>query len=137
MSLTTHPSQSHPVRRCVETTSLGEQASCVEVRGDLDRLDYDRFLRALLRVVEARQDVVVDLTETTYIDSAGMRAIGLARVAAEAAGRHLAVISPAGSIAARVIEIVGPRELVYVTDGGGPDVRGAGAPARALLGQAA
>lgn len=115
MTLTDYRPSASLAHRCIETSSMGSQASCVEVHGDLDRLDCDAFLRALVGVVAAGKDVVVDLTDTTYIDSAGMHVLRRAQCAAEAAGRHLAVISPPGSIASRVIEIVHLSELVHVS----------------------
>lgn len=87
------------------------EATVVTVRGEVDLLAAPLLtaeLDAILRM-DARP-IAIDLTETTFMDSAGIHALVNAR---QSARRHLAVICGPGPVA-KVLELLGLTEMLNV-----------------------
>jgi anti-anti-sigma factor len=80
----------------------------VVVRGEIDMAVEDRFTAALRDAV-SRADgglVVVDLTQTSFLDSTGIRALVDGLHAANAAGTGFRVVGVSGMVR-RVLEVTG------------------------------
>lgn len=70
----------------------------VALRGDADRATLHVVRDALTDVIAERNgDVVVDLTQTDFIDTAALRVLLRARETLEVSGRHLTLRSPSRS----------------------------------------
>jgi anti-sigma B factor antagonist len=88
----------------------------VEVSGELDLHTADQLTDAVSELLE--QDVTrveVDASGLSFADSAGLRAVLLARVAAEEAGASFGVTKPSAPVA-RLIEMTGLSELVVADE---------------------
>ena len=97
------------------------RAAAVAVPVELDLTIADGLRDALLEVLNAGAlGLVVDMTQTTFCDSAGISAITRAvrRAAAHDATVRLAVVAPA---VLRVLDLVGIDRLIEIY----PDVRAA------------
>lgn len=82
------------------------------LRGDADMATLPTLEAVLIRVVaDHHGDVVVDLAETAFIDTATLRAVLGARDALEGTGRRLTFRSPSRN-AGRLLEIFGLSKLV-------------------------
>lgn len=79
----------------------------VEPRGDVD-LATAQALGSVLReeVAEAPEEVVVDLSETTHLDSSGVAVLLNAQRRLTRVGSRFAVVAPAGA-PRRVLELTG------------------------------
>ena len=88
------------------------------VKGELCLSTVDRLREPLFDAIErAGGNIVVDLTECTFIDSSGLELLALAswRLAAIDARRELIVVSP-GSAVRRVLDLTGMDHIVSVRD---------------------
>lgn len=86
----------------------------VRVVGEVDLCTAPTLERALLRELEMGFDVLLDLSEVSFIDSSGLHAIVSAARQADTDGRKLTVTSPLPAQARRVIEITGLESLLHV-----------------------
>ena len=85
-------------------TDRRDGLTLVQLAGELDKLTSDAVRSELGRSVGAG-DLLVDLTDVTFLDSAGLHVIfRLARAQAEA-GATLGVVVPTTSPVRRVVEI--------------------------------
>ncbi len=82
----------------------------VELRGELDIVSAYDLALALVEV--AGSTVVVDLSGLTFIDSAGISALVMARNRILADGQGELVLSRPGGIIRRALEIVGLGALI-------------------------
>src|SRR5215208_3419361 len=89
------------------TRSDEEGVHVVEPRGDVD-LASAPALSSVLReeVADGPEEVVVDLTETTHLDSTGVAVLLNAQRRLTRAGSRFAVVAPAGP-PRRVLELTG------------------------------
>jgi anti-sigma B factor antagonist len=100
------------VRLSVVIRDLPE-VTIVAVGGELDLLTAPQLASELEPILTADQrHIAIDLTETSFMDSAGIHA--LVNIG-NRAGRHFAVICPAGTVR-RTIELVGLAEPLCVVD---------------------
>ncbi|HUA04609.1 MAG TPA: STAS domain-containing protein [Solirubrobacteraceae bacterium] len=101
-----------PVRLSVTIRDLPE-ATVVAVGGELDLLTAPQLAAELEPVIAAdHRHIAIDLTETTFMDSAGIHAlVNISNLAP----RHFAVICPDGTVR-RTIELVGLAEPLCVVD---------------------
>jgi anti-anti-sigma factor len=76
------------------------------VRGDIDHHDVDRFAQQL-RVCAEAGDVIVDLTDVTYLPSAAVTVMARARQRAAAQGVTVQFVAEHGTIAERVLAMMG------------------------------
>ena len=83
----------------------------VAVTGELDLLSAPQLRTALDALLPAStRHVAIDLTQATFMDSAGVHAV---LDASHRAGGHLAVICPKGPVR-QVIELLGLTEMLNV-----------------------
>lgn len=83
----------------------------VAVTGELDLLSAPQLRTALDALLPANaRHIAIDLTNATFMDSAGVHAV---LDASHRAGGHLAVICPKGPVR-QVIELLGLTELLNV-----------------------
>lgn len=84
--------------------------------GEVDVTAVPLALPALADLVDGARDVVLDLREVTFFDSAGVRLVD--RLAQECSRRHASfhVVAPDGSPARHVLELVGLAAGLAVED---------------------
>jgi anti-anti-sigma factor len=104
--------QTQPFGIQVSPTPAGVVRVCVI--GEVDLCTAPLLEEALVRELDAAPDLLLDLSEVSFIDSSGLHAIVSAARTARASGGTLAVDSPLPSQARRVIEIAGLEELLHV-----------------------
>jgi len=86
---------------------LDDDRHLVAVRGDLDLHTAPELREALIRAIdEGRTRLVVDLTETSYMDSSGLTALVVAHKRVRNRGGQLVVVNVDPSIG-RTFEITG------------------------------
>jgi anti-sigma B factor antagonist len=93
------------------------RTAVVTASGEVDLTNADGLREALLSALDARaRGLVVDMTQTTFLDSAGVTALVRAsrRAAATDATLRLAVTAPA---VLRVLNLVGIDQLIRVYPG--------------------
>ncbi|WP_431676199.1 STAS domain-containing protein [Kitasatospora sp. KL5] len=78
----------------------------VAARGDIDLATAPRLRRVLARALKTHRDVVLDLSEVTFIDCAGLGALVEARNLAGRRGGRL-VLRGAGPCVVRLIRLTG------------------------------
>lgn len=87
-------------------------ATVIALRGEADVAALPVVADALVRVIVHQQgDVIVDLAETEFIDTATLRSLLRAREVLEWGGRRLTLRSPS-RIADRVLAVFGLSHLV-------------------------
>ena len=85
------------------------------VRGEVDISNADGLALELESSVPNRvESLVVDLSETTHLDSAGLRLLYGLKTALEARGQRLALVVPADALIRDVISITGLDAAVAV-----------------------
>jgi anti-sigma B factor antagonist len=93
----------------------GQDASSVQLRGDLDLSSVPQFEQALLRVLEtAPARLTLDLQGLSFLDSCGLRAILTTQRDCEQAGCALTLI--AGEQAKRLFDLTGVSETLPLAD---------------------
>jgi anti-sigma B factor antagonist len=95
------------------------------LRGEIELVSVARMTPALNTLIRSSAAVVIiDLTEVTFLDSAGVAMLMNALRRLEYAGRRLLVVCPRGSVR-RTLEIVGISGLaLYETRAAAVDVAG-------------
>ena len=89
----------------------------VEVNGDLDISNADRFEAVLERVVPgAPGGVVVSLTQATYFDSRGIHALLRFADRLSRNDAQLLVVAPAGTSPRRILDIAKVQQLIPMFD---------------------
>ncbi|MDP1793054.1 MAG: STAS domain-containing protein, partial [Acidimicrobiales bacterium] len=92
------------------TTSAGTDSTVVVVSGEVDAATSDTLRAAIFDVIEGGQtNVVVDMSEVSFIDSSGLRVLIGGYKAADTAGGKLSVGSPSDAVV-RLLEITGQFE---------------------------
>ena len=95
---------------------LPMQAQVVRVRvsGEVDLCTAPELERALVQEIHAAREVLLDLSEVSFIDSSGLHAIVAAAQAARSDGGALVLDSRMPDQARRLFEITGLQSLVAV-----------------------
>ena len=88
---------------------LADGFTYIHAAGELDRSNADRFERRLDQLVRTAIPRILDLSELTYVDSAGLRAISLS---AQRAPMRLVI--PETARIRRTVAISGIGELVAI-----------------------
>ena len=98
------------------TTALGRPA--LRVRGELDIATAPRLAEAVeSQLSQQPQSLVVDLTDTTFLDSSGARTLVAAARRAAAAGVSLEVVCPRANRPVRlVVDLLELQALVPIVE---------------------
>ena len=91
---------------------LSQGGSMISVRGELDLSSVDDLGSALARG-ERGQDLVVDLTRCTFIDSSAIRTLLVGVADLESAGGRVAVVAQSDGVR-RTLEIAGVHERLAI-----------------------
>lgn len=86
-------------------TTQTDGVSMVSVTGEIDLANADAMQAVIARA--ATQTVVLDLTDVTFLDSSGIRAIDRARRGLLSEERSLLVVSPPGTPSAWTLRVAG------------------------------
>jgi anti-sigma B factor antagonist len=98
-------------------SSRDEGSARVDVVGELDVAGGAAFDQAIGRALEdGCREVVVDLAQTTFLDSSGMGALIRAARAVDERGGSMTVLSPPGSEGRVVIEMARIGDIVGLRD---------------------
>jgi anti-anti-sigma factor len=96
----------------VHVQEIAEHVWVVSVRGEYDMANVADIEHAIAEVFDAGSTVLLDLTQTTFIDSSVLNAIVRAhQTAANSATHHLLVIAPRGGAPRRVIDLILPNYI--------------------------
>src|SRR3954454_8865277 len=94
------------VDSAIHTRQHSEHLWIVTLSGEHDIVDAGEVEQAMASVFDAGSTLVLDLTDSTFIDSTIMNAILAAHETAERSGAHkMAVIAPRDSHPRRVLDI--------------------------------
>jgi anti-sigma B factor antagonist len=101
------------------TTVLGRPA--LSVRGELDLATAPQLGEAVASLLSQQpRSIVVDLTETSFLDSSGARQLVLLARSAEAAGAALQVVCPRDNHPVRlVVDLLDLSALVPIVESAG------------------
>jgi stage II sporulation protein AA (anti-sigma F factor antagonist) len=89
----------------------------LRLAGEIDMSNSATVERVVRQALESSvQGVVLDLSDTSYLDSAGIRMVFLSARTARAANKRLVLLVPAGSPLRRVLEIAEVPAVVPVHD---------------------
>jgi anti-sigma B factor antagonist len=80
-------------------------------RGEVDMATMAAFERTLDHGIGTNRDLVVDLSELTFIDAAGLRALARAADRVRGEGRRLHLVGPSRSLG-RLLRLVGLGDLI-------------------------
>lgn len=98
------------------TTVNHSETPAVSVHGDLDQLTAPQLIEAVGFAVSGKRDgLIIDLTCTSFLSSAGLKALDFARECSECAGIPYAVVAH-GSATARPLRLVGPTPTIAIFD---------------------
>ena len=119
MSLATLVHSTRPVGGLDVSVSAADGATVLALRGEADIATLPVVVAALACIVADHEgDVVVDLAQTEFIDTATLRALLRAREVLDSDGRQLALRSPS-KIVGRVLAVFGLSDLVGPEGTGG------------------
>ena len=91
---------------------IGALGPCavITMPGEIDVTNSDQTGQALLAALEQAPDVlIIDMSETTFCDSAGVQAIVAAHRQAAATGKQLRLVAPAVE---RILTLVGLADVI-------------------------
>jgi anti-anti-sigma factor len=90
---------------------------CARVAGEIDTSNAERVLEDVLRGVSTTgPGLVLDLTDTRYIDSSGVHALFDATKHLAAMQQELRIVVPSDSLIVEVLRVTGLVDLVAVDD---------------------
>jgi anti-sigma B factor antagonist len=86
----------------------------VVVRGELDLFAAPELKEAIAQALAAEsRDLIVDLTQTVFIDSSGLSALMLAMKRAHSLGGRLVVVDAGGSVS-RTFRVAGVDQILTI-----------------------
>ncbi|HJP65099.1 MAG TPA: STAS domain-containing protein [Actinomycetota bacterium] len=92
-----------------------DDGSVIHVRGEIDLSNASRLSDAIERSISNEAtSVTIDLTETTYLDSAGIQLLFTLATRLGTRRRHLAVIAPEGGVVRGVLDVTGVPQVMEV-----------------------
>lgn len=101
----------------VEAVDGGAGMRVLVVRGDLDAAVAPSLLLQVPELVgEEARDVVLDLTDASFVDSGGLRLVDALHRRASDAGASFAVLAPERSPGRRLLLLVGLQDLLLDED---------------------
>ncbi|MFD5559265.1 STAS domain-containing protein [Kitasatospora griseola] len=89
------------------------QPFIVRVNGEIDLDTAPALRRALAAALDAHREVVLDLSEVTFMDCAGLGAVVRARNQADRSGRRLVLRGTSGCVV-RLLELAGLQRRLAV-----------------------
>lgn len=110
----------HPGPTCFAVaTAVSAAGGVVTVRGDVDATTAPDLRACLLAALDRPDvpDVEVDLSDVTFLDSAGLTVLVVAHQAAQRAGRGLRIRCGASRAVTRPLELTGLTTVLTVVDG--------------------
>jgi anti-anti-sigma factor len=103
------------VENRVVVDQFGPSSWHISLQGEHDLSTVPQLENVLGQVFAQGTNNVIDLSETTFVDSSVIGALIDAQVRAnDSAGEELVVVAPPGSRAAEVIELAGVRPVLRV-----------------------
>jgi anti-sigma B factor antagonist len=99
----------------VATSRLDDGTHVLAVRGELDLYSTPQLTAELETIASERTNVVVDLTEVSFMDSTALGAILLASRRLRDANRRLALVSPVAATT-KLLTMVGIDRVVPVVE---------------------
>jgi anti-anti-sigma factor len=105
----------------ISARRLSDGSTCLTVSGEIDSATADELLEAAENAAAAddHPDVVVDLTGVTFLDSAGIRTLLMARRTAAQHGAVLRVTGAGGHVR-KVLTVTGVLDILTGGATGGP-----------------
>lgn len=110
----------HPGPACFAVaTAVSSGGGVVTVRGDVDATTAPDLRACLLAALNRPDvsDVEVDLSDVTFLDSAGLTALVVAHQAAQRAGRAVRIRCGTSRAVTRPLALTGLTTLLTVIDG--------------------
>jgi anti-sigma B factor antagonist len=110
----------HPGPSCFGVATADSAGGCVvTVRGDVDATTAPDLRACLLAALDRPgvSDVEADLSEVTFLDSAGLTVLVVAHQAAQRAGRALRIRCGDGRAVTRPLALTGLTTVLTVVDG--------------------
>ena len=104
----------HPSHFALSVIALDEHAVRVEVRGEVDLVSAPEFGEELRHQIAAGKNVVLDFSQTSFMDSSGVRALVSAIHQCEAGGRTLVVQGELPHQLRRLFEITRVEQVLPV-----------------------
>lgn len=99
----------------VARADLGVHA-VVEVRGEVDAMTAPRLVEAVTAALDGERPVVVDLTEVTFLDSAGLSALVRTTERGEQRGEPLRLVVDHNRPVLRPIQLTGLEDRLALYD---------------------
>jgi anti-sigma B factor antagonist len=109
-------SPADPPALSVRVLSTGDRSLRVLVRGELDLLTSPKFETAVTGALGEADEVVVDLSQVTFIDSAGLSSILSTVSTSQLNGSRLTISSTLAPQARRVFELAGMDATLPLVD---------------------
>jgi anti-sigma B factor antagonist len=99
----------------IQQDQLVDRRRCVRVAGELDLATTEELAAHLRGLLDRREDIVLDLSGVTFMDSTGLAAIVSAINQADAAGAKLSIASSLPAQPQRLLELTGVLERLTFT----------------------
>jgi anti-anti-sigma factor len=109
-------SPADPPALSVRVLSTGDRSLRVLVRGELDLLTSPKFETAVTGALGEADEVVVDLSQVTFIDSTGLSSILSTVSTSQLNGSRLTISSTLAPQARRVFELAGMDATLPLVD---------------------
>jgi anti-anti-sigma factor len=100
----------------VRVISTGERSARVLVAGELDLATSAKLDRALTQALTDADEVVLDLSKVSFIDSTGLSTILGGVTTSQLNGGKLTISSPLSPQATKLFEIAGMRAALPIVD---------------------
>jgi anti-sigma B factor antagonist len=97
------------------TRRFDRRPAVVAIAGEVDLATAPEMGAALDDALDVADDVVLDLSNTTFMDSSGIHTLFSGRNRAEALGRRLTIVCPPGAVR-RLFDITGYSEHLALHD---------------------
>ncbi len=100
----------------IEHQRFPDGVCLLSARGEIDFAATERLLPDLRTVAAESSGIVLDLTEVSFFDSAGVRLVEHLARACRLSATGFRVVAPAGGVPRRVLDLVGMVSSSTVTD---------------------
>jgi anti-sigma B factor antagonist len=100
----------------IDVDSGAPDRSVISVKGDIDAYGGHALRDAITDSIELDHDVIIDLSEVDFVDSAGVGVLVGAHRAAQKAGRRFAIRRPSHRVSV-LLEVTGLNRLFAIEEG--------------------